>query len=375
MDCIIQAFPDEFHIETLEKILSTCAQIMLNGVDIKTIFIRLMDRLADFVANAEEEVPSLANLDLYDMFKKNIDRIIESQGANLELSKFLDLQVAFLKFCSQLYPENVEYVNNILKSCCTLCQKQNAADIDEDSLKNIVKLLTLPLDTLSISVLQMDEFPKLMKYLPFMKRRQVSLKICQAVVNSAVPLDNIETVRQIIEFIRPLLRDEVDTQTLDPLEFEEEQNLVCRVIHLVTHSNPDEYFTILEEFRKQFYEGGPKRSFFTFQASFFAYVKLARYMHLCHVHRQTSEEEEETTDENATSPAPRKIYNLKRTYYKGDFELNLSKLYPILKDFIEKLVPDHPDLCLKLYLEFIQIINLCDVNKDVRDFQIFLITL
>jgi vacuolar protein sorting-associated protein 35 len=93
MDCIIQAFPDEYHIETLEKILSTCAQIMLNGVDIKTIFIRLMDRLADFVANAEEEVTSLANLDLYGMFKSNIDKIIESQGASLELSKFLDLQV------------------------------------------------------------------------------------------------------------------------------------------------------------------------------------------------------------------------------------------------------------------------------------------
>ena len=44
MDCIIQAFPDEYQLHTLGKILQTCALIMQNGVDIKTIFIRLMDR-------------------------------------------------------------------------------------------------------------------------------------------------------------------------------------------------------------------------------------------------------------------------------------------------------------------------------------------
>ena len=44
MDCMIQAFPDEYHLHTLEKILQTCALIMQNGIDIKTIFIRLMDR-------------------------------------------------------------------------------------------------------------------------------------------------------------------------------------------------------------------------------------------------------------------------------------------------------------------------------------------
>jgi len=96
MDCIIQAFPDEYHIATLEKILETCSQIMANGVDIKTIFIRLMDRLADFATNSEEDIQSLCgDLELYTMFKKSIDTIIETQGATLELAKFLDLQVTF----------------------------------------------------------------------------------------------------------------------------------------------------------------------------------------------------------------------------------------------------------------------------------------
>lgn len=44
MDCIIQAFPDEYHLHSLEKLLQTCGHMMQNNVDVKTIFIRLMDR-------------------------------------------------------------------------------------------------------------------------------------------------------------------------------------------------------------------------------------------------------------------------------------------------------------------------------------------
>ncbi len=54
----------------------------------------LNDRLADFAANSAEELRAInSDLDLFTMFKTNIDTIILSQGANLELSKFLDLQV------------------------------------------------------------------------------------------------------------------------------------------------------------------------------------------------------------------------------------------------------------------------------------------
>mmetsp|Transcript_15309 Transcript_15309/g.13032 ORF Transcript_15309/g.13032 Transcript_15309/m.13032 type:complete len:217 (-) Transcript_15309:1164-1814(-) len=215
---------------------------MKNNVDIKTIFIRLMDRLADFAANADEDVHSYnTELDLFSMFKTNIDEIIRDQGADLELKKFLELQVAFLKFCIKCYPENIDYVNEILQSCCALCEKK-PHDIDEESLKNIVKLLTLPLDSLSIQVLNLDQYPKLMNFLPLPKRRIVSLKIAQAISNSQLCLDKLEIAKQIIEFITPLLKD-VDNEYVDlnPYELEEEQQAVCRLIHLIYNEHPDNY--------------------------------------------------------------------------------------------------------------------------------------
>lgn len=358
MDCIIQAFPDEYHINTLEKLLTTCATIMQNGVDIKTIFIRLMERLAEYASNEEENIGQLSDLDLFTMFKKSIDSIIENQGASLELDKFLELQVAFLKFCIRLYPENIDYVNDILKSCCNLCQKQPTSDLDESSLKSIVNLLTLPLDSLSIHVLKMDEFPKLMKYLPFLKRRTVSLKICQAVSNSLMPLNNPEIIAQIIQFLTPIIKDEKDSVDLDPQEVEQEQKLVARLSHLVIHENPDNYFSMLEIIRKEYYDGGSRRQFFTLPSLFFAYIKLARYVQNCIENRGQTQEEE--TEEVVI----KSIHDIKRKYYQEEFSLRFKKIFDILKELIEKIGIDHHELNLKLNLELIQIIDRCDKEKE-----------
>ena len=43
MDCIIHAFPDEYHLATLENLLSSCASLH-HKVDLKVIYINLMDR-------------------------------------------------------------------------------------------------------------------------------------------------------------------------------------------------------------------------------------------------------------------------------------------------------------------------------------------
>ena len=95
-----------------------------------------------------------------------------------------------MKFSLRCYPNNSDYVNDILKSAVHICEKQTLRDFEEDSLKNIVKFLTMPLETMSLTILQMDEYPNLMKYLPFTKRRFVALKICQAVVTLKNNLNN-----------------------------------------------------------------------------------------------------------------------------------------------------------------------------------------
>lgn len=47
MECIIQVFPDEFHLQTLNPFLKSCAELEA-GVNVKNIVISLMERLASF---------------------------------------------------------------------------------------------------------------------------------------------------------------------------------------------------------------------------------------------------------------------------------------------------------------------------------------
>lgn len=47
MECIIQVFPDEFHLQTLDAFLKSCAQLQPK-VNVKNIIISLIDRLAAY---------------------------------------------------------------------------------------------------------------------------------------------------------------------------------------------------------------------------------------------------------------------------------------------------------------------------------------
>lgn len=110
-----------------------------------------------------------------------------------------------MNFSLKCYPQNSENVNQILKSCCRLCEKQNESEFTEDCQKSIVKFLTMPLETMSLSILTMNEYPNLMKHLPFSKRRYVAIKICWAVVNLNQQLDDHGITDQLLKFIQPLL--------------------------------------------------------------------------------------------------------------------------------------------------------------------------
>ena len=122
MECIIQAFPDEYHLQTLEQLLDTTSNLNVD-VDIKNIFISLMDKLSKFAQQSNQGDESMmsmigGNLDIFRLFKKYTDKIIEEQGRNIEVSKLLELEVAFMNFCIKTYPSNISYVNQILDSCC-----------------------------------------------------------------------------------------------------------------------------------------------------------------------------------------------------------------------------------------------------------------
>ena len=199
-------------MQTLEQLLDTTSNLNAD-VDIKNIFISLMDKLSKFAQQSNQGDESMmsmlgGNLDIFRLFKKYTDKIIEEQGRNIEVSKLLELEVAFMNFCIKTYPSNISYVNQILDSCCQILKSSTITNQDTSSMKLLVKLLTIPLDTLSIQVLKMHHYPTLMDYMKFTNKRTVALRICKAVIKDNKMISSALTVDQLLEFIKPLLVDD-----------------------------------------------------------------------------------------------------------------------------------------------------------------------
>ena len=176
MDCIIQAFPDEFHLHTLDNLLEACT-CLHQTVDVKTIFINFMDRLAQYASTPDNQIETVNKLaNIFKLFKKYIDKLVQESATNMDAKKMLELQVAFLKFTIKSYPMNTDYVNEILESCMNIIELQRGT-LDHDSLKHLVKLLSIPLETLSLAIFSMSNYPPLMAYLQPNMRKTVAKRI------------------------------------------------------------------------------------------------------------------------------------------------------------------------------------------------------
>lgn len=174
------------------------------------------------------------------------------------MSRLLELEVAFMNFTIKTYPNNLDYVNQILESCNNILKSTPIINSDKNCMKLLVKLLTIPLESLSIKVLSMNHYPTLMQYMKFNNKRQVALKIVKTVIKDNVSLDSSQTVDQMIEFIMPLLADDKDSEAKeDPYEFEEGQQAISRLVHLVYSTHQDTWYGLLLKFKKIFLAGGP----------------------------------------------------------------------------------------------------------------------
>ena len=200
MDCIIQVFPDEYHLQSFEQLLDTTSNLNHN-VDIKNIFINLMDKLSKFAANSHKGITtgedgqySRESSDIFKLIKKYTDKIIDEQGKTIQVFKLLELEVAFMNFSIKNYPKNIAYVNSILESCVTILRSTPISNKDDQSMKLLVKLLSIPLESLFIAVLDMNHYPVLMQYMKFSQRRQVAVRIVKAVINDKNKLTSPKTV-------------------------------------------------------------------------------------------------------------------------------------------------------------------------------------
>lgn len=327
MDCFIQAFPDTYHLNTLNSLLETTTQLQ-PSVEIKGIFINLLNRLSDFAGETDLEI--VETVDIFNLIKTHVDKLLSEHSSEGETSKFLQLFVAFLRLSLKCYPDNIEHVSTLLSGCVELIEKENSgAHLDSESLDCISKMLSSPLESVGLAVLGMPSFPKLMSYLHFQARKKVALKIVKSVVSSKTILSSTQIVSTLLEYITSLVEDINDTIESDPYEFEEEQEYTARLVHLVYSKDLVESFDMLTIFKEKFASGGSKRQIYTYPALIFAFIKFSSRL--------------------------------------GESEVKLGTVVNILYTLVQKISKINPELGYKLSLQCASCINVFDIEKEFEE--------
>jgi vacuolar protein sorting-associated protein 35 len=275
MDCIIQVFPDEYHLQTLEKFLGALPELS-DQVNVKQIIISLMNRLSSFALQSPAVVQ--AHDEMFPLFQKCANKVLQDKKDSLTLEDILALQVALINFASKVYPDRLQYLDNVLEFTASIMkQKTSPGQMDAKSSKLIAQLLTVPLDTVGLNVFNLRFYAEVLNFLAFDTRRQVASAVARCVLNSKTFISDLEKLEILFNYISCLIKDAPDTPPLKDdtrYEFEEEQYLVARLVHLLYSPDSDMHFALLFTARNLIAEGGDHRLKLTLPPLIFSGIKL-----------------------------------------------------------------------------------------------------
>ena len=198
MECIIHAFPDEYNIQCMNLILDTMAKLT-TGVDVISLYIALMDKLAKFVKELpkEDSATLSATEKIFNSLRDSIDQLTESEisqaGGVVDPNKLIELQLAFVKFAIGSCPEKdkLDTINHILAtSHCIL--NSYSKKLGQEGINLLRNLLVVPLES-KLSLFDLKKYPELMIYLDFNSRTTLAIRIIESLSNKE-KLDSTEKV-------------------------------------------------------------------------------------------------------------------------------------------------------------------------------------
>ncbi|KAK4793687.1 hypothetical protein SAY86_024122 [Trapa natans] len=341
MDCIIQVFPDEYHLQTLEILLDVFPQLQ-PSVDIKTVLSQLMERLSNYAALSAEALPEFLQVEAFSKLNNAIGKVIEAQ-ADMPVFGAVTLYSSLLKFSLHVHPDRLDYADQVLGSCVKQLSGRGKIE-DSKATKQIVALLSAPLEKYNnvVTALKLSNYPRVLEYLDNETNKVMASVVIQSVMKNNTRITTAEKVEALFELIKGLIKDLDGTahDEVDEEDFKEEQNSVARLIQMLHNDDPEEMFKIISAVRKHILSGGSKRLPFTVPPLVFSSLKLVRQLQ--------GQEENPFGDEAATTP---------------------KKIFQLLNQIIEALanIPV-PDLALRLYLQCAEAANDCDLEPVAYEF-------
>ncbi|KZV16548.1 vacuolar protein sorting-associated protein 35B-like [Dorcoceras hygrometricum] len=341
MDCIIQVFPDEYHLQTLETLLGACSQLQ-PVVDIKTVLSQLMDRLSTYAASSPEILPEFLQVEAFSKLSNAIGKVIEAQ-TDMPIVGAISLYVSLLTFTLRVHPDRLDYVDQVLGACVKKLSGKPKLE-DSKATKQVVMLLSAPLDKYNdtVTALTLSNYPHVMDHLDTGTNKVMAMVIIRSIMKNKTSVSNSDKVEVLFELIKGLIKDldGMPTDELDEEDFNEEQNSVAGLMHVLYNDDSEEMLKIIYTVWKYISGGGPKRLPFTIPPLVFSALKLVRRLH--------GQDGDVAGEEVPATP---------------------KKIFQLLHQVIEALsVVPSPELALRLCLQCAEAANDCDLEPVAYEF-------
>ena len=351
MECIIQAFPDEYNIQCMDEILKTATLLDIN-VDVKSLFIILMEKLARYVNENHEDSASIieAAEKIFEPLKLTIDKLVSQSinqpGGIQEPNKFLELELALMKFTIKCCPvdQRLNTVNQILETTKNILNAYNRK-LTQDGENVLRNLLVSPLES-ELSLFDFRNFPEIMVFLNFNSRTSLALRIIESLSNKE-KLDSREKVQILLNYIRPLLEDSTDTIEVDAYQFEYEQNIVAKMLFVIRTNDPFKLQEILDTLVPIFAKGGTRRIKYTLPTLVNAYLRLVLQVNEAMEYKSNPSSAENTTGIHKDFVNYLDMSNINDNDAFSEFVLNIHQK---INEIIGVINTAYPELGLKLYL-------------------------
>ncbi|CAI5962212.1 unnamed protein product [Closterium sp. NIES-65] len=362
MDCLIQVFPDDFHLNTLETLLGACPELQ-PSVDVRTIMSQLMDRLSTFMDKNPDALPHFLEVDAFAKFNSAVSKVMEAQ-AEMPLKSVVSLHLALLQFVLRVHPDRLDYIDQVLAACVGILDARRQTK-DSPTTKQLVALLSAALDKFGpggvLTVLQLPHYARVMGHLDHETNKAMAVVIIQNMVKHETTIGDPEKVECLLSLVRHLTQDMDGVPPVDELDmddFSEEQNLVARLVHLLVNPDPRIQFQILAIIRTHLFKGGQSRLRFTIPSLVFCSLQL--------VHQLLSQGITGADQALATAGAAASQAAMAAAA-AGEGPVTPLTLFLFLHKVVETLSEFVPPLALKLALECAQVASACGLEPIAYD--------
>ena len=369
MECIIQAFSDSYNIKCIELILNTTSKFTPE-VDIKGLFINLMEKLAKFITDNEKDMNEENKIliknakNVYPILLQYFDRLQKEalmSGENIDNLKFLDLNISFMKFSIKCDNNNVlENINHVLTS--TLSCLRQGKKLGKESIKKLYTFLQIPLEN-KFSLFDITDYDNLITFLDYFTKRNLGLKIIESFYKgqSKEKLDTLEKIQKLLNIIKPLIIDEGYLDE-DESSLQSQQNEVCKMIFSVNSENPEVIYEIYGELKNVFVEGGTKRKKFTLPTLANCIINFCHKLSLAYDYKNNFVSEEILN--NKYSMEIIKSIDISKIENDEIFYKLMLNVYKLLNETISLIAEDEPEKAFKLYLVSASQVNSIQSNRN-----------